>query len=56
MLTNEDWVEIYYALETKVWGLIMGDYGPEDSPGDTKRWVLHLKEIQGKIEGTGVPL
>jgi len=54
ILTEEDLVEIYYALETKLWGLIQGDFGPEDKPGDTKRWVLHLKDIQRKIEQMGV--
>ena len=45
MLTNDDWVEIYYALESKLRSVTVD--------GD-RRWKAHLKEIVEKI-GPGWP-
>jgi hypothetical protein len=52
-LTQEDWAEIYYALDTKSLALRRGDYAPEDEPGEDARWVAHLEAIKEKIGPDG---
>lgn len=32
-LTRSDWIEIYYALDTKATMIKRGDYGPTGAPG-----------------------
>ena len=49
MLTQSDWQEIFYALETKKQSLQTGAYGPEDAPGQDAEWIGHLQSIQEKI-------
>ena len=48
-LTQEDWCEIYYALETKSLALRQGKYGPEDEPGQDAEWIAHIKTIIQKF-------
>jgi hypothetical protein len=52
-LTECDWEEIYYAIDTKIQALEDGKYGPGDYPCQNKEWVTHLTEIQGKIGPDG---
>ncbi len=52
-LTREDWVEIYYALDTKLLTLRQGKYGPEDEPGQDADWIAHMKAIMRKIGPDG---
>lgn len=49
-LTAEDWIEIYYALDTKVDLIEKGHYDDED-PGET--WGPHIREIMEKIGPDG---
>ena len=49
-LQSEDWIEIACALETKCRRIRDGSFGPEDSPGEDKRWTTHLTAIREKIE------
>ena len=44
MLTNDDWVEIYYALEGKL---------QSQTVADDRRWQAHLQEIIEKIGPDG---
>jgi hypothetical protein len=44
MLTNDDWVEVYYALDSKLRSVTVD--------GD-RRWKAHLKEIIEKIGPDG---
>lgn len=53
ILTESDWGEIYYALESKRLGINRGYYGPEDQPGDDEKWVDHLDSIEEKIGPDG---
>ena len=50
-LTDEDWVEIYYALDTKLVKVHQGDYG--DTPDEILRWSTHLQAILEKIGPDG---
>lgn len=57
-LTEKDWNEIYYALETKRLALEMGqldDYeGEIKEPGSkTEAWLVHINKIIGKIGPDG---
>lgn len=49
-LPRKDWEEIYYALESKVKAIQAGTYGPEDQPGQDRKWIAHMKSIMKKIE------
>lgn len=50
-LTKSEWVEIYYALETKVKAIERGDYG---SPAVAlKKWRADLESILDKIGPDG---
>lgn len=48
-LTAEQWVEIYYALLCKLWGIQRGAYGPEDEPGQDAAWIADLRAILDTI-------
>ena len=48
-LSNDDWSEIYYALEDKAKAIKDGVYGPEEKRGDNKRWIENLNEIMETI-------
>lgn len=50
LLTQKDWVEIYYALDLKLRMVGKGEYR-----GDrvAKRWEVHLREIMRKIGPDG---
>jgi hypothetical protein len=50
-LTKEDWVEIYYALDSKKKGVEDGEYG--DVARERKTWAAHLEEIMEKLWGDG---
>jgi hypothetical protein len=52
-LTQEDWAEIYYALETKSLAVRQGKYNPEDSPGQNAEWITHLDALIEKIGPDG---
>lgn len=46
-----DWVEIVEALGSKIRQVESGQLGPEDHPGQDKKWIAHLRRIIRKIEG-----
>ena len=48
-LTSEDWVEIYYALDTKIDLIASGFYDPEDTWRQNSEWINHLSAIKRKI-------
>lgn len=53
-LTDDDFEEIYYALERKAIEIELGalddEPGEVDDPGsDTARWAAHLRKIMAKI-------
>jgi len=52
-LTVCDWEEISAAIWTKRIALRQGRYGPDETKGDTKRWIKHLSEILEKIGPDG---
>ena len=55
-LTNEDWVEIYYALIDKQTRIDEGTQDPETKEGycgDMESWSKHLGEIIDKIGPDG---
>lgn len=49
IFTEEQWGEIYYALESKVKGIKDGAFGPEEKRGDNKRWIEDLTEMMERI-------
>lgn len=49
IFTEEQWGEIYYALETKAKMIKNGGYGPEEKRGENKRWIEDLTEIMDRI-------
>ena len=50
-LTEDDWMEIYYALETKILEIKSGAY--EEKPGDNRKLINQLEVIQDKIGPDG---
>ncbi len=53
-LTKEDWVEIYYALDTKLGKIEAGDYnGFEPTEFSYADWAKHLQSIMEKIGPDG---
>ena len=53
-LAREDWAEIYYALDSKVKMLELGEYGPTvDDDTDISDWAKHLRRILKKIRPEG---
>jgi hypothetical protein len=52
MLSEEDWAEIYYALETKAILIEAGQYGRSDRPAHNADWAAHLRAIM-RILGPG---
>lgn len=48
-LTKEQWIEIYYALDTKANLIKDGFYGPQQKRGDNKRFIEDLREIMTRI-------
>lgn len=52
-LTQEDWTEIYYALETKLLALRHGEYGREFEPGQDAKWIAHLETVKRAIGPDG---
>jgi hypothetical protein len=53
-LTKEDWVEIYYALDTKIGKIEAGDYnGFEPTESSPVNWAKHLQSIMEKIGPDG---
>jgi len=53
-LSREDWIEIYYALESKSEAIERGEYGVEFERGEEARWLAHLSAIKGKIGDDGL--
>jgi hypothetical protein len=49
LFTQDQWVEIYYALEDKARRIKNGEYGPEEKRGDNKRWIEDFEEIMARI-------
>ena len=45
--TKEDWVEIYYALDSKAARVRDGEYSADKNL--SKKWSAHLREIMEKI-------
>lgn len=50
-LTPADWVEIYYAIETKEKLLAEGVYGKDK---ESRRWRRHLARIRQVIVAAGI--
>lgn len=50
-LTKDDWVEIYYALESKAIAIDHGAYA--DCGKMKKEWIAHLRGIMDKIGPDG---
>jgi hypothetical protein len=50
-LTKEDWVEIYYSVESKAKRVLAGEYG--DTTSSKRKWVKHLESIMKKIGPDG---
>ena len=48
--TPADWEEIVEALHSKIGQIQRGYLGPEDTPGQDRKWVAHLRRIIRKIE------
>jgi predicted RNA-binding Zn-ribbon protein involved in translation (DUF1610 family) len=48
-LSSEDWIEIYYALQTKLNALVTGNYGEGDVDCDIEKWKLHLGSVIKQI-------
>jgi len=48
-LSPEDWIEIYYALQTKLNALETGTYGDSEMDCDTEKWKLHLGSVIKQI-------
>src|SRR5207245_2068730 len=46
-LTKEDWLEIYFALHTKV--TLIATYGTEDEPGQDQAWIRNIRRTMAKI-------
>ena len=51
-LTAEDWIEIYYALETKLAVLGSGFYR-EDRSDENAAWIKQLNRIKRRIGPDG---
>lgn len=47
-LTNDEWVEVVAALDTKI-TYVQDDHYGEDNPGDNVKWVATLKVAKIKI-------
>lgn len=52
-LTQKDWAEIYYALETKSQALRQGKYGPEDKALQDAKWIAHIEAVKQRIGPDG---
>jgi len=52
-LTKEDWVEIYYALDTKRDQIENGDFGEGEGGDENEDWIAHLDAIMEKIGPDG---
>jgi hypothetical protein len=50
-LTHRDWVELFYALESKILRLRDGHYGRD---AEARRWRRHLAAIRRKIVRAGI--
>lgn len=50
-LTNKDWVEIYYALDSKATAVERGEY--TQSQRHKREWAAHLREIMNTIGPDG---
>lgn len=48
-LTKAEWEEIAAAVQSKIWLIQKGEYGPEDEPGQDADWLRDLVSIQNKI-------
>ena len=50
-LTRRDWIEVYYALETKESLLRDGQYGKDAL---ARKWRRHLTNIRRKLVRSGI--
>lgn len=48
-LNLDELVEIDAALSTKINYVDIGRFGPEDKPGEDRRWMHDLRSIQKKV-------
>ena len=48
-MSEEEWAELAYALETKAKRVADGEYGPEHIPGANKAWAACLDGIYVKV-------
>ena len=48
-LSQEDWIEIYYALQTKLNAFVTGNYGEGDVDCDIEKWKSHLGSVIKEI-------
>ena len=49
-LTPEDWIEVYYALESKIYIISRGYYDDGgETPPPNAEWAAHLRDIMAKI-------
>jgi hypothetical protein len=52
-LTESDWGEIYAAIDSKIAGLVAGEYGESDGDCNVKEWIGQLEGIKDKIGPDG---
>jgi hypothetical protein len=53
VLTVDEWIEIYYALDTKVYDIRDGKYDEEDDPEFPNQWAGQLERIMRTIGPDG---
>ena len=51
-LTQKDWAEIYYALDTKLLA-IKSDFYREGRSDENSAWIAHLNRIKRRIGPDG---
>lgn len=47
-LEQHEWIEVYYALDTKIDSVANGDFGNPDSKKN-KKWVRVLRKTMEKV-------
>ena len=52
ILTQKDWAEIYYALDTKLL-TVKSSFYREDRSGENAAWIAHLNRIKHRIGPDG---
>ena len=50
-MTKDEWIEVYYAIETKANAIDAGKYGPDGLDGVcNSEWVGQLRSAMDKIK------